>query len=119
MQTYNPNKAIRVHIILLALIIAVTVFCSRLCIKSGDYWSLIIFGVILIANFFFNIKGIRLGLRIKKFSAKQAELCTVEALILKDKEEGNAEAMREHISQAQKLAKELQTMVITAAQKKK
>jgi hypothetical protein len=97
----------------------VTVFCSSLCISGGDYWSLGIFGIVLIVNFWFNIKGMRLALKIKRFSAKQAEINAIEALILRDKQEGNEEALREHIKEAQKLAKELQEMVFTGDQKQK
>jgi len=119
MHTYSPNKAIRTHIILLVLIIGVISFCSGLCISGGDYWSLGIFSVLLIINLVFNIKGIRLALKVKRFSAKHAEIDALEALILKDKQEGNEEALHEHIKQAQKLSKELQEMVFTGDQKQK
>lgn len=117
MQTYSPNKAIRAHIILLVLIIGIISFFSSICISGGDYWSLGIFSVLLIISLVFNIKVIRLALKVKRFSAKLAEIDALEALILKDKQEGNEEALSEHIKQTQKLTKELQEMVFTGDQK--
>lgn len=119
MQSFNPTKAIILHVFLLALITVTTVLFSFVCIHDKNYWNIGIFAVFLVTNFWFNIKGIRLALQIKKLSAKQAALDDVEALIRIDEQEGNEEALREHIVQAQHLAKELQVSIITSEQKKK
>ena len=83
---FNPNKFIRIYILLFLLVliaVGVGIYFAITCEKYGNFIPL---GGILILNAYLAIRGIHSSLKMKAYIAKQMEARALDEVIKEDEE---------------------------------